>query len=275
MIDVRQYLPAKRKTILCVLNTATRRVEGMYYLYRKTHNKTGLKYLGQTSRDPFNYLGSGKRWLNHINKHGNDVTTDILFESKCKKQLKDMGLYYSKKYNVVSDRSWANLVEEQGTGGDTSKTANFINAIKMRDYSHKKDTKYLQKISKRIKKMWEEKFSDPNFDIAEYKKMCSNRSKRMWESRGITEDDRKIRSKKQKEYLSKPGVKENLSKKSKENWLKISKTYEVTFPDGHKEIIKCFRGWCKERGLPYYKLYNTLRNGRPSKDGWQVKIIDS
>jgi 5-methylcytosine-specific restriction endonuclease McrA len=42
----------------------------MIYLYVKTHNKTGLKYLGKTEQDPFVYLGSGKRWLNHLNKHG-------------------------------------------------------------------------------------------------------------------------------------------------------------------------------------------------------------
>lgn len=31
----------------------------MYKLYLKTHNKTGMKYLGQTKQDPFEYRGSG------------------------------------------------------------------------------------------------------------------------------------------------------------------------------------------------------------------------
>ena len=41
----------------------------MIYLYIKTHNVTGLKYLGKTTQDPYKYKGSGKRWTNHINKH--------------------------------------------------------------------------------------------------------------------------------------------------------------------------------------------------------------
>jgi len=57
-------------------------VEGIsmtiYYLYIKTHNITGLKYLGYTKRkDPYKYKGSGDYWTKHINKHGYDVTTEI------------------------------------------------------------------------------------------------------------------------------------------------------------------------------------------------------
>jgi hypothetical protein len=37
-------------------------------LYKKTHRKTGLKYLGYTSRDPFSYTGSGKYWSRHLKK---------------------------------------------------------------------------------------------------------------------------------------------------------------------------------------------------------------
>jgi len=29
------------------------------YLYKKTHNVTGLQYLGKTTRNPFTYKGSG------------------------------------------------------------------------------------------------------------------------------------------------------------------------------------------------------------------------
>ena len=38
----------------------------MIYLYKKTHNKTGLKYLGKTiSKDPYTYSGSGVYWTRH------------------------------------------------------------------------------------------------------------------------------------------------------------------------------------------------------------------
>ena len=89
----------------------------MYYLYVKTHNITGLKYLGQTIRDPYKYRGSGKFWIRHIKKYGYDVSTEILLETTSKEQLTERGIYYSTKYNIVSSNQWANLKEETGDGG--------------------------------------------------------------------------------------------------------------------------------------------------------------
>ena len=45
----------------------------IYTLYVKTHNKTGLKYLGRTTQDPYKYKGSGTYWRSHLKKHGNRV----------------------------------------------------------------------------------------------------------------------------------------------------------------------------------------------------------
>jgi hypothetical protein len=88
-----------------------------YYLYIKIHNKTGLKYLGQTTRDPFLYRGSGKYWLAHIKKHGYDVATEILLYTENKAKLIEEGITYSKKFNIVESNEWANLIEEIGPGG--------------------------------------------------------------------------------------------------------------------------------------------------------------
>jgi len=44
------------------------------YLYLKTHNITGLKYLGKTTQEPHKYWGSGIDWLLHIKKYGYNVT---------------------------------------------------------------------------------------------------------------------------------------------------------------------------------------------------------
>jgi hypothetical protein len=91
----------------------------IYYLYIKTHNKTGLKYLGKTIRDPYQYKGSGKRWSAHIKKHGYDVTTEILRECASNEEIKEWGLYYSKLWNIVDSLEWANLKLEEGDGGNT------------------------------------------------------------------------------------------------------------------------------------------------------------
>ena len=57
----------------------------MIYLYLKTHNLTGLKYLGKTIKDPYEYSGSGIVWTRHLKSHGNDVTTEILFATNNKR----------------------------------------------------------------------------------------------------------------------------------------------------------------------------------------------
>lgn len=92
------------------------------YLYVKTHTKTGLKYLGMTaSKDPHLYSGSGIYWKNHLQKHGYEYTTEILKECKNKDEIKEWGLYYSRLWNIVESKDWANLKEEQGDGGRQSK----------------------------------------------------------------------------------------------------------------------------------------------------------
>ena len=95
-----------------------------YYLYHKQHNVTGLNYLGKTIRsDPHKYPGSGVYWSRHLAKHGNDVTTIILKECETEEELIKWGLYYSKLWNVVEDKNWANLTEEAGPGGTWSDEA--------------------------------------------------------------------------------------------------------------------------------------------------------
>jgi hypothetical protein len=89
----------------------------VYYLYVKTHRKTGLKYLGQTKRNPYDYKGSGTYWVNHIKKHGNDVDTEVLMVFIDKDALRHWGIYFSDKWNVVLSEEWANLKREEGDGG--------------------------------------------------------------------------------------------------------------------------------------------------------------
>lgn len=86
------------------------------YLYIKIHLKTGLKYLGQTTKDPFKYRGSGKYWKRHIKIHGYDVSTQVLLATEDMNELKETGLFFSKLFDVVRSKQWANLIEESGTG---------------------------------------------------------------------------------------------------------------------------------------------------------------
>lgn len=93
----------------------------MIYLYVKTHNKTGLKYLGKTkSADPHRYPGSGKVWRRHLKKYGYDYTTEIIFQTECEKEFAKKAEYYSQVFGVDESKYWANLMPERGDGGDTS-----------------------------------------------------------------------------------------------------------------------------------------------------------
>ena len=89
----------------------------IYYLYKKTHKQTNLKYLGFTKHNPQRYKGSGKYWLLHIKKYGNDVETEILLETTDKTKIAEQGSYYSTLWNIVDSSDWANLKPETGDGG--------------------------------------------------------------------------------------------------------------------------------------------------------------
>jgi len=86
------------------------------YLYLKTHNKTGLKYLGKTTRNPFTYKGSGYDWVPHLEEHGNDVTTEILFETTDPDEFYIVSKNYSKKWNIAESNEFANRILETGGG---------------------------------------------------------------------------------------------------------------------------------------------------------------
>lgn len=87
------------------------------YLYVKTHNKTGLKYLGKTkSKDPHRYKGSGADWKLHLKENGVDYTTEIIKECKNNAELNYWGRYYSNLWNVAHSNEWANRIPETGGG---------------------------------------------------------------------------------------------------------------------------------------------------------------
>jgi hypothetical protein len=96
-------------------------------LYVKTHNITGLKYFGKTTNDPFKYKGSGKYWLDHLKKHGNDVTTEIVGYFLDKNLCEEFSLKFSKDNDIVSSvneygkKIWANQIFENGLDGGATR----------------------------------------------------------------------------------------------------------------------------------------------------------
>lgn len=119
------------------------------YLYLKTHRLTKKKYLGKTVQDPYTYPGSGTYWQEHLHRFGNDVDTEILFETKCKDALKEKALYYSQLWQVDENPQFANTVLEAGDGGDTSSSPGYQKYLN--EILRNPDSEFVQKTRKRMR----------------------------------------------------------------------------------------------------------------------------
>lgn len=89
----------------------------------KTCVATGLKYLCYTvteGKQYATYKGSGTYWNKHLKKHGDAITTVLIFETSDKHEFKEFAIKKSNEFNVVKSADWANLRIEQGDGGSTS-----------------------------------------------------------------------------------------------------------------------------------------------------------
>lgn len=90
------------------------------WLYIKQHNKTGLKYFGKTTKNPYIYKGSGVYWTRHLLSHGNDVTTLWAHLYLNKLEITEDALAFSKSHGIAESTEWANLKEENGLDGGGS-----------------------------------------------------------------------------------------------------------------------------------------------------------
>lgn len=130
-------------------------------LYVKIHNKTGLKYFGKTTKtDPHKYIGSGKYWKKHIQKHGYDVTTTIIGEFFDIEECTQFAINFSKEHHIVESEEWANLTIENGRDGAPSGHV-----------GHKFTKEEREKISQSSKARWED---------SEYRNKMSEIHKKRW-----------------------------------------------------------------------------------------------
>lgn len=118
----------------------------MLTLYLKIHNKTNLKYLGYTKQDPFKYKGSGVYWSRHLKEHGNDVTTEILFQSESIDEIGSKGLEFSKLWDITNSSDFANLCDEDGNKNYGTANPNFI--------GHPQSEETKRKISENHSRYW-------------------------------------------------------------------------------------------------------------------------
>ena len=106
-----------------------------HFLLLKEHKITGLKYLcyhNGTRENCFKYNGSGKYWTAHLKKHGYKISTIILETKDTKEELIEYGLKYSKLWDVVNSKNYANLINE-----DCNSTSEPLQRIDVREKRNK------------------------------------------------------------------------------------------------------------------------------------------
>lgn len=114
-----------------------------YHLMIKEAVGLGIKYLCKCGdyKDPHLYRGSGVYWRRILKKHNPEIITTILGYYETKESLREAGEFYSEKFNVVADPSWANLIPEIGDGGSTTP-----GKVRAYDPNNPADQKYFDKV---------------------------------------------------------------------------------------------------------------------------------
>lgn len=190
----------------------------------KIHLVTNLKYLCYTQKDGEeynNYKGSGKNWIKHLKKHGENIKTELIFETENYNEFKNFAIKKSIELNIVESKEWANLKIESGDGGDTVSNRMWI--------TNKQEDKYILK-TEEIPEGWKKGrtncvFKDSNFQSQFSKKQSyelrSKLMKECWDMgkmevkkeggrRGATSENNPAKN---------PETAEKISKKLKEFYL--------------------------------------------------------
>lgn len=277
------------------------------YLYIKTHNVTGLKYFGKTTSNRKRYRGSGHYWVNHIKKHGYDVTTEIIGYFTDQDECVNFAIDFSIKNNVVESSLWANEKIENGLdGGDTTSFKTLEEKQKILEKRKQTiDSKTPQELEEIKKKNSDsvKKYIDENPDTRQRaaKKIVESRRNngKPWHSeetkknigknnKSGTEEVRKQISKtltgrKNPEHSRRMSEKTGLDNKN-------TRVFEVISPSGEiVSIIGCnaLSVFCKDNKLAFGQFFQHVNEGKIVKIkaqkprpemrnclGWELKEID-
>lgn len=91
-------------------------MERTVYLYVKRCPHCGLMYFGMTVRNPFIYMGSGIKWINHLKHYGVKPQTIEVWGFDTRADARAFALAYSNQQEIVQSSQWANLTEENVFG---------------------------------------------------------------------------------------------------------------------------------------------------------------
>ena len=235
----------------------------IYYLYKKTHQKTGLKYLGYTKRNPYTYTGSGSYWSAHLKKHGYAIDTEILLETDSKDEIKIKGQYYSTLWNIVNAKDingkkvWANLKPEAADGGSIPRT-----------------TPVPKSVGRKISKQLKGRINGPHTD----KRKQNIAKSKLGIHKGMTYEEmygkkakaiRKDRSIKLKKYINEnPDIRAGKNNGNAKFYEFISPGKQLYSING--SIVQ----FCKQNSLNLTGVYKCINGQVDSYKDWQIKRLN-
>lgn len=230
----------------------------IYYLLVKTHKKTGLKYLCQTTRKNYGkYRGSGKYWKLHIRVHGLDVDTKVIQKCYTQSALESWGLFYSKLWSVVVSNKWANIVPENGSGGAgpgliggaVTKNKIWITNGHINKMIHKDEN---------IPDRWRRGAVKT---IAE----CESISKaKLAANKKLTDQEKLNVSVGTKKAMDDPIIKAKCSAPHIKKWI-------ITDPNGNEFSITNLNQFCRDNNLGQSAMKTVAQGRRPTAYGYRIR----
>jgi hypothetical protein len=230
------------------------------YLYVKTHNKTGLKYLGQTKKkDPHKYKGSGLDWNQHLRIFGVDFKTEIIKECKSKEELNYWGRYFSLLWNVVSavddfgNKIWSNRIPETGGGSGISKIKDIeSHRKKMKEISNNPAIKLKKRESQKIV------FSTP-----EHKQIRSD-------AQLVAQNNPEVVKKRSETMKWLQNLPEEKAKRSDKNCYRYDHTIRTFIHESGLKETCTQRELVQKYNLQQQNVSKVVNGRRPTHKGWKI-----
>lgn len=192
-------------------------------------------------------MGSGKYWKRHYKFYGyksKDIQTIILHETYDLEEMKILGPYYSKLFNVVESDLWANLMEENGVDGGPHSEAALLK-ISISSKGRVKSEVTRKKLSESLKGRETSPEHRKNLSKANTgKKLSPERIKRLREVNTGRKVSPETLEKKRLSMLGKPSVFKGLTKDDHPGIMRIaearkgSKANESTLVKKSKPVLQ-------------------------------------
>jgi len=263
------------------------------HVYKITNELDGRSYIGITSRDP------KKRWREHVCNSSKCEKTDTLLYSEMAKygeesfvfdvidssaktydELLMLEISYIKEHSTLIPLGYN--MTNGGVGGDNlhlydadRRSAIYKQIGEKNRQRYENDPLLREECGERSKRFWKDIKGDPT-RYSKYKSNLCKAQQKRWDATVLTDENREMYSKGQKARWNNESedMKKHRKKALTEGQRMTWRKWRLTQPDGTVILVDGIHRYCKDNGLSYYKIYNTFRRGKMSKEGWFLEQLN-